>query len=88
MSELGEKLISALESAIEDGEPKVHKVSSVRQIRARMNMSVPEFSKTFGLSRRTVEKWDAQENKLSGAAKVLMQVIDKDPSAVIKALNS
>jgi len=87
MSEFGERIISALESAVETPEGiKKHEISEVRRIRNKLKMSVPEFSKTFGLPKRTVEKWDVKDSDLTGAASALLRVIDKNPDAVIEAL--
>ena len=49
-------------------------------------MTVREFSETFDLPKRTVEKWDMQDSGLTGAASTLMKIIDKNPKAVMKAL--
>ena len=55
MSEFGERIIKALESAVENPEGvKRHEISEVRRIRNKLRMSVPEFSKAFGLSQRAV----------------------------------
>ena len=87
MSELYESLKSGLESAINEPELAVkHKVSEVRRIRNKLNMSVREFSETFDLPKRTVEKWDMQDSGLTGAASTLMKIIDKNPKAAMKAL--
>ena len=87
MSEFGERIIKALESAVENPEGvRRHEISEVRRIRNKLRMSVPEFSKAFGLSQRTVEQWDARNTELTGAASTLLKVIDKNPDAVIEAL--
>lgn len=87
MSDLGERLIAAMESAIAEDNPQTHDISELRRIRNKLNMGVPEFSKTFGLPKRTVEKWDVKDGDLTGAASVLLKVIDKRPEAVIEALS-
>ncbi len=87
MSDLYKSLKSGLESAInEPGKAVKHEVSEVRRIRAKLNMTVREFSETFDLPKRTVEKWDMQDSGLTGAASTLMKIIDKNPKAVMKAL--
>ena len=87
MSEFGERIIKALESAVENPEGvRRHEISEVRRIRNKLRMSVPEFSKAFGLSQRAVEQWDARNTELTGAASTLLKVIDKNPDAVIEAL--
>jgi len=87
MSEFGESIIKGLESAVhESGEAVHHEISELRRIRNKLNMSVPKFSKTFHISQRTVEKWDVKDGELTGAASTLLKVIEKNPDAVIKAL--
>ncbi|PCI98735.1 MAG: hypothetical protein COB14_07505 [Alphaproteobacteria bacterium] len=87
MSEFGESIIKGLESAINEADKAVHhEISEVRRIRNKLEMGVPEFSKTFGLSQRTVEKWDKKDADLTGAVATLMKVIEKNPDAVINAL--
>ncbi|MBV1929850.1 MAG: transcriptional regulator [Gammaproteobacteria bacterium] len=87
MSELFESLKAGLESAINEPEKAVkHEISEVRRIRNKLNMTVREFSETFDLPKRTVEKWDMQDSGLTGAASTLMKVIENNPKAVMKAL--
>lgn len=87
MSEFGESIIKGLESAIKNPDGAIkHEISEVRRIRNKLKMSVPEFSKTFGLSQRTVEKWDIKDSDLTGGISTLMKVIEKNPDAVISAL--
>lgn len=87
MSEFGERIIAALESAIKNPDGAIkHEISEVRRIRNKLKMSVPEFSDTFGLSQRTVERWDLKDTELTGAVSTLMKVIEKNPNAVINAL--
>jgi len=87
MSEMGERLVKALEGAVKNPKGvKRHEISEVRRIRNKLNMSVAEFSKTFNLPKRTVERWDMEDKGLTGAVATLMRVIDKNPDAVMKAL--
>jgi len=87
MSEFGESIIKGLESAVNEADKAVHhEISEVRRIRNKLNMSVPKFSRTFDLPQRTVEKWDVKDGELTGAASTLLKVIDKNPNAVIEAL--
>lgn len=87
MSELGERLIASLKEAADNPDGvKKHDISEVRRIRTKLNMSVREFAETFHLPKRTVEKWDMQDAGLTGAASILMKIIDKNPKAVMKIL--
>ena len=87
MSELGKRLITSLKDAADNPDGvKRHDVSEVRRIRTTLNMSVREFSETFHLPKRTVEKWDMQDTGLTGAASTLVKIIDKNPKAVMQAL--
>ncbi|MCB1782977.1 MAG: hypothetical protein KDI13_03200 [Alphaproteobacteria bacterium] len=87
MSELGERLIASLKEASQNPDGvKKHEISEVRRIRSKLNMSVREFAETFHLPKRTVEKWDMQDTGLTGAASTLMKIIDRNPKAVLQAL--
>ena len=47
-----------------------------------------EFADHFGFSIRTLEKWEQGVRQPEGAARAYLVVIDRNPKAVEKALNS
>jgi putative transcriptional regulator len=95
MSKLGKRLIKsageALVIARGEADPATYRVHvpaevDVRKIRARLKLSQAEFAARFGLPAATVRDWEQNRRKPEGAARVLLQVIKKEPEAVSRAL--
>lgn len=58
----------------------------VKNIRSTTGMSQTEFAKTFGISVSTLRHWELGERTPQGPALVLLNVIAKEPEAVLRAL--
>ena len=58
----------------------------VRVIRERLGLSQEVFADRFHLSLRTVQEWEQGRRIPEGPARVLLQVIERDPDAVERAL--
>ena len=71
------------------GEAIVHEFSSVdvKAIRENVGMSQPEFASAFGISLGTLRHWERGDRKPRGPALVLLNVVAKEPKAVLKALS-
>ncbi len=67
---------------------KVHTFSpiDVKNVRATVGMTQVEFAKTFGISVSTLRHWERGDRTPHGAARVLLQVVAKEPQAVLRAL--
>ncbi|MBM95343.1 MAG: transcriptional regulator [Oceanospirillaceae bacterium] len=94
MSEAFESIQQGLLESIEfaKGQTKgatVHKFDpvDVKAIRTRVDMSQSEFASTFGISLGTLRHWERGDRTPRGPALVLLNVLAKDPQAVIKALS-
>jgi putative transcriptional regulator len=59
----------------------------VKEIRKRLAKSPKEFERNFGVPARTLEGWE-QGKKIGVAERILLQVIEKEPAAVERALAS
>jgi len=95
MSELFNSIKQGLNEAIEYSKNKcpkaiVHKFSpiDVKNIRANMSMSQTEFASAFGISVSTLRHWERGDREPQGPALVLLNVVKKEPKAVLKALCS
>ena len=98
MSNLGESLLRAAMEALEYAKGNqegvvTHQVLvpaqvDVMAIRKKMHMSRQKFSKEFGFSVRTLEKWERGERNPETSARAYLTVIESDPGAVIKALHN
>jgi len=70
---------------------RVHRVAvperiDVKAIRAGLNMTQNEFAATFGFSISSVRNWEQGKREPEGPARVLLTVIAREPTAVIRAL--
>lgn len=61
-------------------------VVDVRAVRKKLGMSQDSFARQFGVSAATVRNWEQGRRRPEGPARVLLQVIDKEPEAVKRAL--
>ncbi|ROV60625.1 helix-turn-helix domain-containing protein [Vibrio ponticus] len=82
-------LMEAIEFA--EGQTKsatVHKFDSVdvKALRNNVGMTQAEFAATFGISLGTLRHWERGDRTPRGPALVLLNVLAKDPQAVIRAL--
>jgi putative transcriptional regulator len=73
------------------GEPSAvreHRVRGVdvRELRAQIGLTQEQFSAKFGISLPTLRHWERGDRKPQGAALVLLNVIAKEPKAVLRAL--
>ena len=55
-------------------------------VRKRLKMSQAAFAHVFGVSLRTVQGWEQRRRHPAGAARSLLQVIDREPEAVRRAI--
>ncbi len=59
----------------------------VKNIRAQVGMSQNEFASAFGISVSTLRHWERGDRTPHGPALVLLNVVAKEPKAVLKALS-
>ena len=93
MSEAFQSIRSGLEQAIEHAEgkavqAKVHRLSplDVKAIRTKVGMSQSEFATSFGISVGTLRHWEQGNREPHGPARVLLNVLAKEPKVVLDAL--
>jgi putative transcriptional regulator len=58
----------------------------VKAIRKQAQMSQSEFSRSYGFSKRSLEQWEQGRRSPTGAARVFLTVIAREPAAVQRAL--
>ena len=56
-------------------------------LRTRLGLTQEQFAARFGFSVATLRHWERGDRSPNGAALVLLNVIDKDPRAVLRALS-
>jgi putative transcriptional regulator len=93
MSEFFNSIKQGLNEALEFSEgkcpqAKVHQFSpiDVKNIRKKVGMSQTEFSSAFGISVSTLRHWERGDRVPHGPALVLLNVVEKEPQVVLKAL--
>ncbi len=93
MSEIANSIRKGLEEAVVYSEGKcpeavVHEFSpiDVKNVREKMGMSQSEFASAFGISVSTLRHWERGDRVPQGPALVLLNVVEKEPQAVLKAL--
>jgi putative transcriptional regulator len=59
----------------------------VKAIRTRLGMTQANFSDTFGFSLDAIKHWEGGRRTPEAPARTLLTVIDKNPAAVLTALN-
>ncbi len=60
----------------------------IKAVRAKVGMTQAEFAATFGISLGTLRHWEHGDRKPQGPALVLLNVVAKEPEAVLRALSS
>ena len=65
---------------------KPHAVD-VSSLRERLNLTQEQFAARFGFSVATLRHWERGDRSPSGASLVLLNVIERNPSAVMHALS-
>ncbi len=93
MSEFLDSIKKGLNEAIAYSEGKcpkavVHEFSpvDVKRIRSKLGMSQNEFASAFGISVSTLRHWERGDRVPHGPALVLLNIVEKEPEAVLKAL--
>jgi putative transcriptional regulator len=94
MSEAFKSIKQGLTEAVEfaqgqPGEAVVHEFAplDIKAVRAKVGMTQAEFAMTFGISLGTLRHWERGDRKPQGPALVLLNVVAKEPEAVLRALS-
>ncbi len=94
MSKAGQKVLRGLREAAAHarGEPSavvVHAPAkvNVKAIRARTGLSQDAFAKRYGFTLDSIQNWESSRREPTGAARILLTVIDREPQAVERALH-
>lgn len=93
MSNLFDGIKQGLQEAIDHARGKeigarVHRPRpvDVKAVRAKVGMTQEQFAARFGFSTATLRHWERGDRTPRGPALVLLNVIERNPGAVIKAL--
>jgi putative transcriptional regulator len=93
MSEAFESIQTGLKEAIAHAKGKksgvvVHEFApvDVKAVRKKVGMSQREFAASFGISLGTLRHWEQGTRQPHGPARVLLNVVAKEPKLVLSAL--
>jgi putative transcriptional regulator len=96
MSTAFESIKRGLQEAIEHAEghsppgTRIHRPRpvDVKALRAKVGMTQEQFAARFGFSTATLRHWERGDRTPHGPALVLLNVIERNPAAVIEALSA
>jgi putative transcriptional regulator len=93
MNEVYESIKKGLEEAIAFSEGKkngvkVHHVRTVdvKKLRTKIGATPNAFATAFGISLRTLQRWERGEQSPRGPALILLNLLEKEPRTFRKAL--
>jgi putative transcriptional regulator len=93
MSDVFNSIKQGLNEAVAFSNGKCHKAAvhefspaDVKNIRSEIGMSQTEFSSAFGISVSTLRHWERGDRIPHGPALVLLNIVEKEPQAVLRAL--
>ncbi len=96
-SPLGEELIAGMEEAVAYARGEIElptrvvevpEAVDVAAIRRRLRLSQERFAEKFGFTVASVRDWEQRRRRPERTARMLLQVIDKEPEAVLRALHA
>ena len=64
----------------------VVKPADIKTARKKTGMSRETFVRAFGLSPASLRKWENGERQPTGAARVLLTIISREPEAALRAI--
>ena len=60
----------------------------VKRIRSKLRVSQSQFAMMLGVSKSTLQNWEQGRREPEGPARALLRVVEKNPKAVLEALQS
>ncbi len=93
--ELFNELVKSIEEAgnIREGKTQPsrtfrYRPVDIKKIRQKLHVSQAQFSLMIGVSKSTLQNWEQGRREPEGPAKALLRVVDKNPEAVLNALQA
>ena len=76
------------QGTLQAGRVTVIEPPDVKNIRAKTGLSQSEFSQLIGVKIATLQNWEQQRRRPTGAAAALLKIVAKEPELAIKALHA
>jgi putative transcriptional regulator len=93
--ELFSELVESLEEAGKIRQGKMsparefhYRPVDIKRIRSKMQVSQSQFALMIGVSKSTLQNWEQGRREPEGPAKALLRVVEKQPQAVLQALQA
>jgi putative transcriptional regulator len=74
--------------SLDDPKVRIMVPTDVKTIRAKFGLSQQKFAKTFALNLATLRDWEQERRMPHGPARTLLQIIEREPEAVRRALGA
>lgn len=94
MTDFYNDVMGALEEAVsyaqgEKTEAIIHEVQplDIKTIRASVDMTQEEFAKAVGVKLPTLRHWERGDRKPTGPARVLLNLLSREPDTVLRLLH-
>lgn len=81
---IGNEILDGLRELKRGETGRVISIPAVRSIREKTGLSQSKFASLLGVSVRTLQDWEQQRRAPSGAAKTLLLIAHKNPSALLE----
>lgn len=82
--EIGVEILEGIRQLKRGESGRVVNVPSVRSIREKTGLSQTKFAALLGVSVRTLQDWEQQRRAPSGAARTLLLIANRNPSALLE----
>jgi len=82
--EIGTEILEGVRQLKRGETGRVVNVPSVRSIREKTGLSQTKFAALLGVSVRTLQDWEQQRRAPSGAARTLLLIANRNPSALLE----
>ncbi len=67
---------------------KVPETPNIKDIRKKLGYTQNEFANHFGFSLKSIQEWEQGRRNPERSSRILLAIIDQDPSVVEKALGN
>ncbi len=82
--EIGTEILEGIRQLKRGESGRIVNVPSVRSIREKTGLSQAKFAALLGVSVRTLQDWEQQRRAPSGAARTLLLIANRNPSALLE----
>jgi putative transcriptional regulator len=82
--EIGAEILEGIRQLKHGESGRVVNVPGVRSIREKTGLSQAKFAALLGVSVRTLQDWEQQRRAPSGAARTLLLIANRNPSALLE----